>query len=81
MPWPHLSLKRPEKDDLKSILSVSFLQCFSSALTVALMVADASASRHIWTSSVVRPCRLAWHCLMLVTDWTPPPSFTWNDGS
>lgn len=66
---------------MNSIFSVSFLQCFTSDFMVALMVADASASRHICTSSVLRPCRLAWHCLMLVTEWALPPSLTWKHTS
>lgn len=75
----YLSLKRLEKDDLLSDFSMSFLQCLTWLSTVMTwMVADASTSRHICTSSTLRPCRLAWHCFTLVTVWILPPNFTWN---
>lgn len=75
----YLSLKRSEKEFLFSNFSEAFWQCFVSAFIVALMLADASASRHSSTSSKLSPCRLAWHCLMLVTESILPPSFTWDD--
>lgn len=72
----HLSLKRSEKELLLSVFSTSFLQCLASALADTLTLADASTCRHICTSSALTPARLAWHCRMLVTDCTLPPSFT-----
>lgn len=75
----YLSLKRSEKEFLFSNFSEAFWQCFVSAFIVALMLADASASRHSSTSPKLSPCRLAWHCLMLVTESILPPSFTWDD--
>lgn len=77
--FTYLSLKRLEKADLLSVCCISFLQCFASVLIfLSLILADASTSRHICTSSALSPWRLAWHCLMLVTDSILPPSFTWS---
>lgn len=75
----HLSLKMLEKDSCLSLLLMSFWQCFVSVLSSALKLADASASRHISASCELIPFRLAWHCLMLVTDRTLPPIFTWME--
>lgn len=55
----HLSLKRSEKELLLSVFSTSFLQCLISALADTLALADASAWRHICTSSMLRPFSLA----------------------
>ena len=73
----YLSLNMLEKLALFSVFVLSSWQRLNSASRpLSPTLTDASTSRHTCTSSTLRPCRLAWHCLMLVTDCTVPPRFT-----